>query len=65
MNDYADLWYEALRSPFGIALEEINGDLERARQRLYAARRETGDEDLDAISIVLISGEIWLVKRDP
>lgn len=60
------LWYEALGSPHGIIIEV--SDIERAKQRLYALRKEANDEDLASLSICTSpSGhpnQLWLVKKN-
>ena len=57
-------WYAALSSELGI---ELNcSDAEPVRQRLYAARREVKDPDLDQISVCVSPFDpmrLWLVKR--
>ena len=58
-----DLWYRALRSDFGIEIKVSNTD--RAIARLYAARRNSMDLDLEKISICRSSapGTLWLVRK--
>ena len=59
-----EYWYAALNSPSGICLRV--SDAERIRQKLYTARREACDLDLNAISVVISptdSGELWLVHN--
>lgn len=64
---YADeiaLLYHAFASRRGIIVEVL-GNRETARQRLYAARRETGDPDLDLLQFRLspsAADQIWIVK---
>jgi hypothetical protein len=56
--------YQALRSARGIVLR--TSDRERLRQKLYAARRDAGDTDLDVIALVpspTSEEELWLVKK--
>lgn len=57
------LLYRAFNTPLGIKVH--TQDLERFRQRLYAARRE--DPDLQCISICVSptnpATELWLVKK--
>ena len=57
-------WYTALSSDLGI---ELNcSDADAARQRLYAARREAQDTDLDQISVCISPFDpmrLWLVKK--
>jgi hypothetical protein len=58
-------WYSALASDRGVILR--TNDPERAKQRLYAARREAKDPDLDGIAICTSptapESELWLVKK--
>ena len=58
-----ELLYRAFNSPVGIIIE--TDDLERFRQRLYAARAQ--DEDLRCISICVSPSDparqLWLVKK--
>lgn len=57
-------WYQALRSPAGVCLR--TDDFEATRQKLYKARREVLDPDLDGLSIVQSptdSNELWIVKK--
>lgn len=59
-------WYRALHSPLGIEL--ICSDAESIRARLYTARREAQDTDLDQIAICQSPFDpmrLWLVKRNP
>ena len=61
-----EYWYMALNSPLGVCLR--TSDPERLRQRLYAARREAADPQLDSISVAIsptAEDEVWLVKRKP
>lgn len=58
--------YSALASPRGVVLKTT--DVERARQRLYAARAEANDEALAALALVpspTSSDELWIVRRAP
>jgi hypothetical protein len=58
--------YKALASPFGIVLR--TSDVERARQKLYAARREACDESLNALGLTpspTSPDELWIVKKAP
>ena len=57
-------WYRALASPFGI--EVSVSDVEKDRARLYNARREAKDPDLEQISITISRFDpmrLWLRKR--
>jgi hypothetical protein len=59
-------WYRALQSPWGIEL--ICSDPEALRQRLYAARREAQDSDLEGIALCVSPFDptkLWLVKKGP
>jgi hypothetical protein len=59
-------WYRALHSPFGIEL--VCSDPEGTRQRLYAARREAKDQDLEQVAICLSPldpSKLWLVRKEP
>ncbi len=59
-----ELLYSALATPIGIAITV--SDFERARGKLYAARRASGDPALDALQLrrspVHPEFEIWIVK---
>lgn len=60
--NYLEFWYSAYRSRAGICLRVSNPDA--VRQKLYAARREACDLDLDNLSVVISptdSGELWIV----
>jgi len=57
-------WYRALHSPEGIEL--IATDFDAVRQKLYMARREARDPDLDNLSICASPFDpdrLWIVKR--
>lgn len=59
-----EFWYQALAADVGIVI--TTDDPTRCIQKLYAARKEAGDLELDSISIVRSPTnpvEIWLVKR--
>lgn len=59
-----ELWYAALREDIGVVIE--TDDPDRCIQKLYAARRQAQDPDLNAISIVRSPTDnfhLWLVKR--
>lgn len=61
-----EFWYSALRSPKGVVIE--TDDPERLKQRLYKARTEAYDTDLDGVSIVqspTTPNQLWLVKKRP
>jgi hypothetical protein len=57
-------WYSALSSELGIEL--VCSDADSVRSRLYAARREAKDTDLDGVAICISPFDpmrLWLVKR--
>lgn len=57
-------WYRALHSPLGIEL--VCSDPAAMRPKLYVARKEAKDSDLDQISICLSPFDpmkLWLVKK--
>lgn len=59
-------WYRALHSPMGVELSV--SDAESVRARLYTARREAKDTDLDAVSVCASPFDpmkLWLVKKEP
>lgn len=59
-----EVLYEALASPYGIVL--LVDDVERARQRLYALRREASDADLQQLALVpspQAPNELWIIKK--
>lgn len=59
-------WYRALSSPMGVEL--VTNDAESVRARLYAARREAKDTDLDGLAICLSPFDpmrLWIVKKEP
>jgi len=59
-------WYRALASPLGGQL--VVSDIDKARAKLYAVRREARDPDLDQISITpspFDPMKLWLRKRGP
>jgi hypothetical protein len=58
-------WYAALRSPEGIVLRV--SDFNAVRQKLYAARKEAMDPELDGLSLVQSPtdpNELWIVKKE-
>lgn len=62
--NFTELLYQALRSPLGIEVTITEGTPAQVAQRLYAARREACDEELESLSIVQPpSGGLWIVKR--
>lgn len=59
-------WYRALHSPLGIEL--LCSDVDSVRARLYQARKDAQDVDLDRIAICLSPFDpmkIWLIKKEP
>ena len=59
-------WYQALHSPLGI--EIVCSDPEGIRARLYAARKEACDKDLERVGVCispLDPTRLWLVKKEP
>ena len=57
-------WYRALHSPVGVEL--VCSDVESIRAKLYAARKEADDSDLEQIAVCLSPFDphkLWLVKR--
>lgn len=59
-----NLWYEALGSQYGIALQ-CEGDPVKVRQKLYALRKQHNDPDLESLSIVQspsVPSQLWIVK---
>ena len=63
--DYLAYWYEALASDRGVVFR--TNDRERARQKLYSARREACDTSLEVLSIIFSptsSDEIWIIRND-
>lgn len=58
------LWYEALDSPRGIAIETEDRRLLTAT--LYNARKAHDDEDLREVLLVQNpnENEVWLVRKD-
>jgi len=60
-----ELLYEALRSELGIIV--ATSDPTALKQKLYAARREADDPQLDSLSFVTSrtnpDREIWIVRK--
>lgn len=59
-----ELWYLALRAELGIKVQSDNP--ENLRPRLYAARAEAGDPQLEELSIFMPpepAGELWIMRR--
>jgi len=60
-----NFWYRALHSARGIEL--VCASAESTRAKLYAARREAKDPDLDKIGITISPFDphkIWLLKKE-
>lgn len=58
-------WYQAAASDFGIVL--VTEDVQRLIQKLYAARRASGDESLKALSLIqspIDSSHLWIVRTN-
>lgn len=59
-----ELLYQAMGSPLGIAVQ--TSDFLNARGRLYAARKQSGDPELDRLqlrrSLMMEPDVIWIVK---
>ncbi len=61
---YLELLYQACASAFGIVV--WTDDALKLRQRLYVARRESGDPLFDSLSFVTSPTNpenLWIVKR--
>lgn len=59
-----EYWYKALRSPYGVIIR--TDDPVRMKQKLYQARAEVKDKDLDGIAICSSptnETHLWLVKK--
>lgn len=59
-----EFWYAALHDPIGVKI--ATNARERAAQKLYQARAQSGDEALAALSIILPPdnpNEIWIVHK--
>jgi len=60
-----ELWYQALNAAIGIEIQ--CSDAEKVRQRLYIARKEAKDADLDKIGVCISPFDptkVWLVKKE-
>lgn len=64
LSDELELLYTALGTPLGIAIKV--SDYANAQSRLYRARAESGDPDLDRLqlrkSLADEANVIWIVK---
>lgn len=61
-----EFWYRALRADFGIVVDV--DDFNLARAKLYKARKDSGDKDLDSLSISqspTSQNQLWIVKNEP
>lgn len=59
-----NLLYEALGSQFGVVVQ--CSDTEKVRQKLYSLRKESGDADLEILSMVQSPTnpqQLWILKR--
>jgi hypothetical protein len=60
-----DLLYRALHAEYGIVV--TTNSIDRLRQKLYAVRRESGDEDLSLLSLVVSptnpETELFILRR--
>jgi hypothetical protein len=62
---YTELFYQALASPFGIAVE-VGPSTERARNALYKARKfDPAFEALMIRSSPFATDQLWIMKKDP
>lgn len=60
-------WYTALGEPIGHAFR-VSGDRALMAKKLYAARAEAKDPDLDQLAMVMSPMEddvIWILHRKP
>lgn len=61
-----ELWYRALREPIGIKVTVT--DTDRAKAKLYAARKDADDPALAALMIQTSplnpKGEVWITHRE-
>lgn len=66
MPSPVEILFEANSSDYGIIVEEVNGDIKRLREKLYAARKEHSPA-FDHISIATSptapDRELWVVNR--
>lgn len=59
-------WYAALREEIGVVVE-VTGDREAARQKLYAARVDAMDPDLECLQILVspvAANQLWIVRKE-
>lgn len=60
-------WYTALAAPLGHAFR-VTGDRALMAKKLYAARAEAKDPDLDLLAVVMSPTDedvIWILKKQP
>ena len=61
-----DLWYQALRQPFGVKVD--TNDAERLKARLYMARKDADDPALAALMIQTSplnpTGQLYILHRE-
>lgn len=60
-----EFFYRALHSSLGIKV--ASSDPEKLRQKLYAARRDLKDPDLDGLALVpsrVNPQHLWIVKKN-
>lgn len=59
------LWHRALAEEIGIAVSVPEKDRRWLLNSLYALRKESGDERLEALMIVVAwnNKELWLIKK--
>ena len=64
-RDLIALWYQALSAEYGIVIQTNNR--ERAKQRLYQARKEAADPALESLSILTAPNpdELFISKNVP
>lgn len=65
-ESYIEYLYRALRSPAGICVRVVEGDYDAFRQKLYIARREACDPELENLQISQSptdDKELWIVKK--
>lgn len=63
-QQFLQFWYDALASEVGIVIE--TNSRERCKQQLYAARKESGDPALEALSVETSPNnpdQLWITKR--
>jgi hypothetical protein len=63
-NSLMEYWYAALSSPYGV--EIATNDAEGLKSRLYAARKDARDPDLDVIKLgasPFDPHKVWLIRK--